>query len=124
MSVTETKEAPAEPTLLEVLEEALPIKRRVDIDGWPRPVWIWRLELSQLLELSGSQLVKEGTRGTTEWGVELLTMCLGDSGAPGAFRSAAGRSWLRRQGEAIALLMPIACEFNGLTKASEPMAAS
>lgn len=91
----------------------------VDVEGWPRPVWIWKLELPQVLELSRSRLTADGMSGTAEWGLELLVLCLGDEGAPGAFRSAAGRNWLKRQGEAVANLLPIACEFNGFTKSTE-----
>ncbi len=110
---------PADPVdsrpLLEILEDALPIKRQINIEGWPRPVWIWRLELPQILELQRKRsLISEGDRGIAEWGIELLVMCLGDAGAPGAFQSAAGRSWLRRQVEAIGVLIPIAIEFNEL----------
>lgn len=105
--------------LLEILQDALPIKRQVNIEGWPRPAWIWRLELPQLLELNRKHaLFADGERGRAEWGIELLVMCLGDEGAPGAFQSAAGRSWLRRQCEAVMLLIDVAVEFNELNGAS------
>lgn len=106
--------------LLEALEEAMPIKRRIDIDGWPRPVWVWRLELAQILDLQSKRaLMKDGQRGFQEWGIELLAMCLGDEGAPGSFASARGRSWLRRQPEAITQLIPVAAQFNELSGPSE-----
>jgi hypothetical protein len=104
--------------LLDILEDALPIKREIVIEGWPRPVWVWRLELPQIMDLSRKRsLAIEDERGVAEWGIELLVMCLGDEGAPGTFASARGRSWLRRQGEALGLLIPLAVEFNELTKA-------
>ena len=106
-----------EPSLLDVLEAMLPIKRRVEVEGWPRPVWVWRLEVSQLSELSETRLLEDGPRGAAELSIELLTMCLGDEAAPGVFRSARGRSWLRRQFEAFGRLLPVALEFNGLDKA-------
>lgn len=102
-------------SLLDVLEEALPIKREIKVDGWPeeRSVWIWRLELSQILELNRKRkLLTEDERGVSEFGIELLVMCLGDRTAPGVFQSARGRSWLRRQPEAVSMLIPIAMEFN------------
>lgn len=106
--------------LLAALEDALPIKRQVNISGWPRPVWVWRLELYQLVELNQRRkLLNEDTKGVQEWGLELLAMCLGDEGAPGTFANAKGRSWLRRQPEAVALLIPIAIEFNELTGPSD-----
>ena len=106
--------------LLEALEEALPTSRRIDIDGWPRPVWVWRLELCQVLALNAKRgLMNEGEKGFQEWGVELLAMCLGDANAPGVFASARGRSWLRRQPEAVAKLIPVAAQFNELSGPSE-----
>lgn len=103
-------------TLLQALEDALPIKRQVNIEGWPRPVWIWRLELPQLLDLNRKvALLSEGDKGKAEYGLELLVMCLGDEGAPGSFASARGRSWLRRQAEAVTKLIPLALDFNEVT---------
>jgi hypothetical protein len=102
--------------LLDVLEDALPIKRQVNIEGWPRTPWIWRLEITQILELQRKRaLATEGDRGAAEWGIELLTLCLGDEQAPGAFQSARGRSWLRRQAEAVTLLIRLAIEFNEIS---------
>lgn len=105
----------SEPSLLDLLETALPIKRKIEIEGWPKPVWVWKLELSQLVELS-ARLQDEGQKGRTEWMIELLALCLGDEGAPGVFRSARGRSWLLRQGEVLAMLVEAACDFNNLSK--------
>lgn len=102
--------------LLDALEDALPIKRRVDVAGWPRPVWVWRLELCQIVDLNSKRkLIDEGERGAQEWGLEVLAHALGDAGAPGTFATARGRSWLRRQPEAFANLLPIALEFNELS---------
>ncbi len=106
--------------LLAALEEALPIKRRVDVSGWPRPVWVWKLELYQVVELNKRRkLLTEDTKGIQEWGLELLAMSLGDEGAPGTFANAHGRSWLRRQPEAVARLIPIAIAFCELSGPSE-----
>lgn len=120
--ITAALQGEADPMLglLDVLEESLPIKRRIDIEGWPRPVWVWRLELCQIVELNAKRkLLSEGERGAQEWGIELLAMALGDAGAPGTFASARGRSWLRRQPEAVARLIPIAAQFNELSAPSE-----
>lgn len=107
-------------SLLEVLEDALPIKRQVNVEGWPRPVWIWRLELPQILDLQRKRpLLEEDERGVAEFGIELLAMSLGDSNAPGEFRSARGRSWLRRQVEAVSRLIPLALEFNEINGPSD-----
>lgn len=102
-------------SLLDVLEDALPIKRQLNIDGWPRTPWIWRLELPQIIDLQRKRsLAAEDERGAVEWGIELLVLCLGDENAPGTFASARGRSWLRRQAEALGMLVPLAIEFNEL----------
>lgn len=102
--------------LLNELEQALPVKRQVNVEGWPRPVWIWRLELAQIIELNKKRkLLSEGDRGRQEWALELLAMCLGDANAPGAFATAQGRNWLRRQPEAVVKLSNEAQVFNELT---------
>ena len=110
----------AESDLLDVLEQELPIKRRVDVSGWPRPVWIWRMELAQIVQLNDRRsLLADGERGKQEWGLEVLAAALGDEGAPGTFSTARGRSWLRRQPEAFTALLPLVLEFNELSGPSE-----
>ncbi len=106
-----------EKSLRELLEDTLPIKRQVNVEGFPRPVWIWRLELCEILELSAKRrMIQDGDeRSLQEWGIEMLAMCLGDSKVPGIFKDARGRSWLRRQPAVIATLIPVATEFNELT---------
>ncbi len=106
--------------LLEILAEELPIKREVIIDGWPRSVWVWKLDLVQMDDLNKKRaLLNDGERGFLEWSIELLACCLGDSNAPGVFATAHGRSWLRRQPEAVAKLVPIATDFNELSGPSK-----
>jgi hypothetical protein len=101
--------------LLDALEEALPIKRQANVEGWPRPVWIWRLELAQLVQLNQKRkLLADGERGIQEYFLELLACCLGDENAPGAFATARGRNWLRRNPMAVIQLGEAARDFNEL----------
>lgn len=99
--------------LLTALEDAIPVKRQVNVEGWPRPVWIWRLTLAQIIDLNKKRkLLTEGESGLQEFFLELLAHSLGDSNAPGAFATAHGRNWLRRQPNAVIELGTAARDFN------------
>ena len=99
--------------LLDSLEEANPTKRQVNVEGWPRPVWIWKITLTQVIELNKKRkLLTEGESGLQEFFLELLAYSLGDEGAPGAFATPRGRNWLRRQPAAVVELGTAARDFN------------
>lgn len=103
--------------LFAALNEALPVKREIQVDGWPRSVWIWRLTLPQILELH--EKFPNGLRDgeadqSAKLFLKLLAMCLGDANAPGSFATAAAQNWLERQPEALIQLGRAAMEFSEL----------
>lgn len=98
--------------LIAELEAAVPIKRQVNVEGWPRPVWIWKLTTEQLLELN---TFPRGTpKEVSAYSLRLLAYCLGDENAPAGFGSASGQAWLSRQPMAVIELTRAAQQFNEL----------
>ncbi|HBE71239.1 MAG TPA: hypothetical protein DDW52_24090 [Planctomycetaceae bacterium] len=110
------------PTLdiLAALEEHLPTKRRVDVDGWPVPVWVWRLDYTAILEIS--KLPRDSEEQMAQYGHRLVAMAIGDEEAPGTFDNERGQDWLTRHPMAALHLAKVAQEFNELTGPSEDRA--
>ncbi|HBE69451.1 MAG TPA: hypothetical protein DDW52_15005 [Planctomycetaceae bacterium] len=110
------------PTLdiLAALEDHLPTKRRVDVEGWPVPVWVWRLDYKAILEVS--KLPRETEVERAEFGHRLVAMAIGDEDAPGTFDNERGQDWLRRHPIATLHLYEVAQDFNELTGPSQARA--
>lgn len=104
-------------SLIAELEEELPVKRQVNVEGWPRPVWVWKITLEQIQELS--KLPRETSQQVEAYGLKLLSYSLGDESAPAGFATARSQNWLRRQALACLELIRVAQEFNELAGPSE-----
>jgi hypothetical protein len=95
--------------LLAELMADVPVKRQVNVEGWPRPVWIWKLDTAGLLKIT--TLPHETTEQIVAYSLALCELCVGDELGPGMFASDTGRAWLSRQGSAVLELSQAVQEF-------------
>lgn len=103
--------------ILAALEGEMPTSRRIDVDGWPVPVWVWRLEYPQILE--AAKLPRESESEMAEYGLRLVAMAIGDETEPGTFDNERGQQWLRRNPMAALHLAKVVQEFNELNGPSD-----
>lgn len=113
--------------ILTALEDEFPIKRRIDVEGWPVPVWVWRLEYEHILE--AAKLPRDSEAEMADYGLRLVEMAIGSEEAPGTFANERGRAWLKRNAMAALHLAKAVQDFNELSgpsgdriKKSEPSA--
>lgn len=102
--------------LLNELEDGIPIKRELRVEGWP-VLWIWRLTPEQIFEIATSP--HETPEQLVEHSLKLIGFSVGDEHKPGIFATERGRAWLSRQPNAILELAAVVREFNELGGPSE-----
>lgn len=103
--------------ILAALEEEFPIKRQVNVEGWPVPIWVWRLEAEHVVAIH--QLPRETDADRLEFASRLIEVGIGDEDSPGVFNSQRGRAWLARHPHVQLELMQLVASFNELDAPSE-----
>lgn len=103
--------------LLEKLEERFPVKRELQIEGWPAGVFMWRLDAASIMELQS--LPHSTYPEIAHYSIRLCQLALGDENGPGLFDNERGHSWLSKNPLAMTTLAKAVREFNELTGPSE-----
>lgn len=106
--------------LISQLEEQFPVSRQVNIEGFPKTLWVWRMETEQILAMAGSG-VSAGSDPSqiVEFGLRLIGMAIGDENGPGVFDNDRARAFLRRQPNIVMALSNAVQEFNELNGPSD-----
>lgn len=103
--------------LLAALEVAFPVKRKLEIEGWPGGLYLWRLESQQVFELM--RLPHASAEEMIPYSLRECQLGIGDENGPGVFDNERGRSWLLRHPSQMVDLAKAVREFNELCGASE-----
>lgn len=102
--------------LLQALEEHSPIKREVEIDGWPKGLFLWRMTAEEIVKVASMPTL--GADNLVEYQLYLCGVGAGDELRAGVFASDAGKDWLRRHPELMVKLAQAVMEFNELRAVS------
>lgn len=103
--------------LLGLLEDQFPVKREIQVEGWPAGVFMWRLDVDDILELNA--MPRETYPQMAAQSVRLCQLSLGDVDGPGLFDNERGQSWLAKHPLVLTTLAKAIREFNELSGPSE-----
>jgi hypothetical protein len=103
--------------LLTALEESFPTSREIKIDGFEHPLWLWKIELPELMELM--DLPRETQGEQLQLGIESCVKGVCDESGAKIFESDRGRKWLATHPMAAANLAKAVYEFNEIDGPSD-----
>lgn len=103
--------------LLAALEEQFPISRQINIDGFPHPLWLWRIEIDSLTELLA--LPRETQSEQIRFGAAVCAKGIGNEKGERIFDCDRGRLWLNTHPIATAELAKAVFDFNELEEPNE-----
>lgn len=103
--------------LLTALEESFPTSREIKIDGFDHPLWLWKIELPELIQLM--DLPRETQGEQLQLGIESCVKGVGDQSGARIFNCDRGRKWLATHPMAAANLAKAVYEFNEMDGPSD-----
>lgn len=103
--------------LLAALEEAFPISRQVNIDGFPHPLWVWKVELPELVKLIAEP--RETQEEQLAVGLETCVLGVGDEQGNKIFDNERGRKWLSKNPMAVLTLAQAVHQLNEMDGPSD-----
>jgi hypothetical protein len=103
--------------LIEALERAFPLSRQVNIEGFDHSLWVWKIDLPDLLKLVA--MSRETTEDQLAMGLEACVLGVGDYQGNRVFASDRGRAWLSKNPMIVLTLAKAVQDFNELAGPSD-----
>jgi hypothetical protein len=103
--------------LLAKLFEEFPVKRKINVEGFPDGFYLWRLEPQQIFELM--KIPHATAEDMVPYALRECQLGIGDEVGPGVFDNEHGAKWLLTHPQAMTALAKAVREFNELTGPSE-----
>lgn len=103
--------------LIAALEQAFPLSRQVNIEGFEHPLWVWKVDLPDLLKLVA--MARSTTEEQLAMGLEACVLGVGDEQGNRVFASDRGRAWLSKNPMVVIALAKAVQDFNELAGPSD-----